>query len=110
MKTCSVITSLEEGDEVGARLHRDGELILDFGADLTVWVYRRKTPEVFADLCERFDLQEEADPGSETEGNRFMGECAFCGVPLTCPNLCSRLAPDRRKEKRETGIAEGSAE
>ena len=57
MSISTVIGQLDEGETIGVRLFRPGELILDLGREMTFWVYEKHTPEAFADICKRFDLE-----------------------------------------------------
>ncbi len=59
----TVLANLEAGDTITAIKCGHGEVLLRIGSDLMVWVHRRETPEVYAEMCERFGLKEE----SETE-------------------------------------------
>ncbi len=58
MRTNTVITVLESGDRVWARLNKTGDMVISFGNALYVWIEEAKTPEVYAEMCERFGLKE----------------------------------------------------
>ena len=58
MITHTMIMRLEHGDTVTARLPEAGRLRLGIGSELAVFIYRHDSPDVFADLCERFGLVE----------------------------------------------------
>lgn len=59
MKTHTVIAHLEERDTITATVAYPGEVRLAFGCDVSVWIYERVNPEAYADICKRFDLEDD---------------------------------------------------
>ena len=60
MRVHTVGMDLEPGERITAKIHRPGLLCLNLGPYAFLWVEEAKTPEVYAEMCERFELKEES--------------------------------------------------
>ena len=67
MKIHTVLAYLEPGDTIHAYLHKPGDMVLSIGGTALVWIHEKDTPEVYAEMCGRFGLQEETAPSDQTE-------------------------------------------
>ena len=73
MKIHTVIMDLGPGEGLTAILHNPGLLRLSLGPDASLWVKRATNPEVYAELCEQYGLQNETAPGDQTEDGDTLG-------------------------------------
>ena len=48
-------------------------MALHVGPALIMWIYEKDTPEVYAEMCERFGLENETAPGGQTEDGALVG-------------------------------------
>ncbi len=67
MNVHMVIAHIEKGDTLAVEIHRPGEIVMKIGGGVMVWIYERTNPEVYGDICKRFDLQKEAVVWVDTE-------------------------------------------
>ena len=57
MKINTLMIDLEAGERITARLTGHGLLLIEVGGEVMVWGSERKTPEGYAELCERCGLR-----------------------------------------------------
>lgn len=81
MRIHTVIMDLGPEDQFRVCLHGSGELLLKIGHQVLVWITEKDSPEVYAEMCERFELKETAPSGQTEDGDALGNEPGAQMVP-----------------------------